>query len=122
MRSTYDDQDLEDERNDDEDEDTSVRDYLRWNLGPFPTTDWRVNDQRLHGISDYSDFTWRDMADETPVNYVYDRDTAWTPLAELIRLLPGLIDVIYECPTQFPPSRAGPDHIAMSSQCLAARP
>ena len=100
MRATYDDQDLKDERNDDEDEDTSVRDYLRWNLGPFPTTEWKVNHQRLHGISDYSDFTWRARADRT---HVYDRDIVWAPLAELIRLLPGLTDLIYECPTHFLP-------------------
>jgi hypothetical protein len=37
------------------------------------------------------------------VDDAYRMDTAWAPLAELIRLLPALVDLIYDCPAQFPP-------------------
>jgi hypothetical protein len=111
MRNTDDDQDLKDERNDGEDEDQSVDQHLRWNIGPYPTVDWKVNQQRLHGLPDYSDFARHSVADRRPVgdaergpvDDAYRMDTAWAPLAELIRLLPALVDLIYDCPAQFPP-------------------
>lgn len=96
IRST-DDQDVKDERNDGEDEDQS------WNLGPYPTADWKVNQQRPHGLPDYSDFSRHAVADRRPVGDAYRMDMAWAPLAELIRLLPALMDLIYDCPAQFPP-------------------
>lgn len=36
-------------------------------------------------------------------NVVYDEDEAWTPLADLVRQLPALSDLIYTCPSQFSP-------------------
>ncbi|KAL2134797.1 hypothetical protein VTI74DRAFT_10781 [Chaetomium olivicolor] len=85
------------------DDDGHSDDEADWYLGPVPSVNWDVNHQRLHGIPDYSDFASRVLADKTPVKAAYDRDTEWAPLAELIRHLPGLTDLIYECPTQFPP-------------------
>lgn len=34
---------------------------------------------------------------------MYNEDAKWAPLAELIRLLPALADLIYQWPVQFPP-------------------
>jgi hypothetical protein len=83
--------------------DDTLFDFHRWQLAPVRAFDWDVNHQRLQGIPDYSDFTWNARADRTPVHAAYDTDTSWAPLAELVRLLPGLKDLVYECPGQFPP-------------------
>lgn len=42
-------------------------DYSPWHPAPFPLSDWEVNNSRLHGIPDYSNF-WGDVAsfDEQP--------------------------------------------------------
>lgn len=84
-------------------EDDTLFDFHRWQLAPIPSVDWDVNHQRLQGIPDYADFTWNARADKKPVQAAYDTDTSWAPLAELVRLLPGLTDLVYECPAQFPP-------------------
>lgn len=112
-RADDDDQDLKDERNDGEDDDQSVHERFRWNLGPYPTTDWKVEQQRLHGLPDYSNFARRAVevanrppvgdADSGAVEDAYRMDSAWAPLADLVRLLPALMDLIYDCPAQFPP-------------------
>ncbi|KAK3294271.1 uncharacterized protein B0H64DRAFT_400270 [Chaetomium fimeti] len=41
--------------------------------------------------------------DEAPASAAYDTDHHWLPLADLIPRLPGLVDVVYRCPSQFPP-------------------
>ncbi|KAK0666623.1 hypothetical protein QBC41DRAFT_230201 [Cercophora samala] len=74
-----------------------------WNLGPPLSVNWDVRHKRLRGIPDHSDFTNEIYAAKAAVNDVYEDDARWTPLADLIGLLPALDDLIYECPTQFPP-------------------
>lgn len=41
--------------------------------------------------------------DDAPASAAYDSDHHWRPLADLISQLPGLADVVYRCPSQFPP-------------------
>ncbi|KAI1454354.1 hypothetical protein F4805DRAFT_460812 [Annulohypoxylon moriforme] len=41
--------------------------------------------------------------DRSPVAKVYETNNRWLPLAELVRQLPALTDLIYQCPGQFPP-------------------
>jgi len=43
------------------------------------------------------------VADRRPPNVVYEEDGAWMPLANLVRQLPALSDLIYACPSQFSP-------------------
>ncbi len=43
------------------------------------------------------------VADQKPPNIVYEEDEAWKPLANLVRQLPALSDLIYACPSQFSP-------------------
>jgi hypothetical protein len=78
--------------------------YHGWKPTAAPSFNWDVNHLRLHDLPDYSESRLPVRADQTTtVKAGYDTDAAWAPLAELIRLLPGLIDLIYQCPTQFPP-------------------
>ena len=42
-------------------------------------------------------------ADNTPATAVYETNEAWKPLASLIKQLHSLADLIYGCPSQFPP-------------------
>ncbi|RKU46595.1 hypothetical protein DL546_006004 [Coniochaeta pulveracea] len=78
-------------------------DFLRWQFGPAPSFDWDVNHHRLQGLPDNSEFTWNLGADRSRAQAAYDADTLWTPLAELLLLLPGLTNLVYGCPSQFPP-------------------
>ncbi|KAK3375703.1 hypothetical protein B0T24DRAFT_718243 [Lasiosphaeria ovina] len=41
--------------------------------------------------------------DNESIKWAYDMDYAWLPLARLIRRLPALADLVYQCPSQFPP-------------------
>ncbi|KAI0889837.1 uncharacterized protein GGS22DRAFT_183182 [Annulohypoxylon maeteangense] len=43
------------------------------------------------------------LFDESPVEKVHEFDNRWLPLVDLIRQLPSLADLIYQCPGQFPP-------------------
>lgn len=41
--------------------------------------------------------------DDAPPSAAYESDHHWQPLADLMSQLPGLADVVYRCPSQFPP-------------------
>lgn len=56
--------------------------------------DDELSDRRLAGVP---------VADRKPPNVVYEEDEAWTPLANLVRQLPALSDLIYACSSQFSP-------------------
>lgn len=85
-------------------EDADLPDCYRWQLGPAPSVDWDVNHQRLRGLPDHSDYDWNAfLTGRIQMDAVYDEDAKWSPLADLLGLLPALADLIYECPTQFPP-------------------
>ena len=43
------------------------------------------------------------MADNLPPESVYEINDAWKPLADLIKQLPSLTDLLYSCASQFPP-------------------
>lgn len=43
------------------------------------------------------------LADERPPTAVYEDDEAWTPLGNLIKLLPALSDLVYACSNQISP-------------------
>lgn len=43
------------------------------------------------------------MADKLPPESVYEIKDAWKPLADLLRRLPSLTDLLYSCASQFPP-------------------
>ncbi|KAH6856022.1 hypothetical protein B0I37DRAFT_366340 [Chaetomium sp. MPI-CAGE-AT-0009] len=80
------------------------------------TTDWEAMHAQLHGFHFESENgrgaiplrRWGNMGysgapDDTPAGAAYDSDHHWLPLADLILRLPGLVDVVYRCPSQFPP-------------------
>ena len=93
-----------------------------WRCSIPTTTNWHVAQLQLHGfqfgsehehgrcavpldlhmtaINDYS--VWSGC-DHAPALAAYESDHHWRPLARLISQLPGLTDVIYRCPSQFPP-------------------
>ncbi|KAK0735939.1 hypothetical protein B0T21DRAFT_365967 [Apiosordaria backusii] len=85
-----------------DEEDAELSNFDRWQLSPAPLN-WDLHHQRLRGIPNHSDSACRGFAVRTPVHAAYDEDAKWAPLADLIRLLPALADLIYEWPTQFPP-------------------
>ncbi|KAG7293530.1 hypothetical protein NEMBOFW57_003582 [Staphylotrichum longicolle] len=99
------------ERGEGADDSTSLDDTSDpWHPGPAPTVDWDVTHQRrILGLPDDSQLSWRDWDKETSYdmqtafNEAFGTGRAWEPLAELLRLLPGLVDLMYECPVQFPP-------------------
>jgi hypothetical protein len=95
-----------------------------WHFSLPTTTDWDVTHGRLHGFSFGSEHSrgaipltpdnrfshshWSDdgpegAPDNAPARAAYDSDHHWRPLADLISRLPGLADVVYRCPSQFPP-------------------
>lgn len=78
-------------------------DFHQWNAGQHLPCGGLSTTQDSHRIPDYSEFQWRVRADNTPTMAAYDTEKAWEPLANLFRRLPGLREVIYECPAQFPP-------------------
>lgn len=43
------------------------------------------------------------MADKLPPESVHETNEAWKPLADLIKRLPSLTDLLYNCASQFPP-------------------
>lgn len=93
--------------------------YHAWKLAAAPSLSWDVNHSRLHGLPDYSQLRPPVLADQTTtVKAAYLADAAWAPLADLIRLLPGLTDLIYQCPTQFPPCLLRALHDRASSHII----
>ncbi|KAK4203621.1 hypothetical protein QBC40DRAFT_274637 [Triangularia verruculosa] len=91
-----------DEHSDDV-ENADLPDCYRWQLGPAPSIDWDINHQRLLGLPDHSDYNWNAwFSGRIRLDAAYDEDATWSPLADLLGQLPALVDLIYECPTQFP--------------------
>lgn len=88
------------------DKDNDMFHFHHWNAGRAPSLQWDINNARLHGIPDYSEFHERASAngfDSTDVREAYDMDEEWEPMAQLFDRLPGLREVVYKCPVQFPP-------------------
>ncbi|KAK4171032.1 hypothetical protein QBC36DRAFT_340737 [Triangularia setosa] len=88
-----------------------------WHLSLPSTTDFDTTRANLHGFLSGSAHRrgaipltprgnhrpagpWPDSA---PASAAYESDHQWQPLADLISQLPGLADVVYRCPSQFPP-------------------
>lgn len=81
------------------------------------TTDWDVTHAWLHGFQFGSEHGRgaipltpkggvggsEGTPDNAPASAAFDSDHYWQPLADLITQLPGLADVVYRCPSQFPP-------------------
>lgn len=80
------------------------------------TTDWEATHDQVHDFPFESehgrgamtfrrqpDMGYHSAPDHPPANAAYDSDHHWLPLANLISRLPGLADVVYRCPSQFPP-------------------
>ncbi|EAQ87535.1 hypothetical protein CHGG_04154 [Chaetomium globosum CBS 148.51] len=86
------------------------------------TTDWNIMHAQLHGFQFESEhgrstIPLRPRPDGLVHLHVGDDDNPddacalsaeesnerWLPLADLISRLPGLVDVVYRCPSQFPP-------------------
>ncbi len=55
---------------------------------------------------DYENDLRRFRADDKPAEAAYKSDDAWQSLAQLIQQLPGLVDLVYNYPDQFPPLSA----------------
>ncbi|KAK4098670.1 hypothetical protein N658DRAFT_213218 [Parathielavia hyrcaniae] len=94
-------------------EDDAPLDYKKnrptWHFALPTTTSWEATRARLHGFQFGSDHGrgdspafWND-GDRVPASAAYDADHQWQPLADLVSQLPGLADVVYRCPSQFPP-------------------
>jgi hypothetical protein len=93
-----------------------------WDFAIPSTTSWHVAQLQVHGFQFGSeqehgrrtvpldlnmtcindDTVWADC-DSAPAQAAYDSDDHWRPLTHLISQLSGLTDVIYRCPSQFPP-------------------
>ncbi|KAK4149952.1 hypothetical protein C8A00DRAFT_46554 [Chaetomidium leptoderma] len=114
--------DSEGEREDDEPEPIPCPITLRiakrptWHFSLPTTTDWDVTQARLHGFQFGSEHGRGAVPltpkpsnghlgdpDDAPASAAYDSDHHWRPLADLISQLPGLADLVYRCPSQFPP-------------------
>jgi hypothetical protein len=88
-----------------------------WHFALPTTTDWEVTRARLHGFQFGSDYGRgaiplptkhaaggpEGASDKLPASVAYDTDHHWRPLADIISQLPGLADVVFRCPSQFPP-------------------
>jgi hypothetical protein len=80
------------------------------------TTNWNVMHAQIHGFQFESEHgrgviplrpqlssTHEGAPDNVPASAAYESNHHWLPLACLISRLPGLVDVVYRCPSQFPP-------------------
>ena len=80
------------------------------------TTNWNVMHAQLHGFQSEWEHgrgviplrpqlssSYEGTPDDVPASAAYESNHHWLPLADLISQLPGLADVVYRCPSQFPP-------------------
>ncbi|KAL2020993.1 hypothetical protein VTK56DRAFT_7767 [Thermocarpiscus australiensis] len=95
--------DWEDEHKHEQELGNEGREMSSWHLFRAPLMDWHNTHAMLHGISLRAVPEPTVNPDYTIVRPADDTDTAWEPLANLIQQLPGLAEVIYESPSQFPP-------------------
>jgi hypothetical protein len=115
-RSDSESEDDEDGPRPDEDDKPWLRNKakrLTWYFSLPTTTDWDVTHARLHGFQFGSEHGrgaipltpkgTKGAPDNVPASVAFDSDHYWQPLADLITQLPGLADVVYRCPSQFPP-------------------
>ncbi|KAK0667551.1 hypothetical protein QBC41DRAFT_395855 [Cercophora samala] len=69
-----------------------------------PETRWEFELGKNLGSAFEFDYRPRCAPDSSKsIQAMYETDHIWTPVAELIRRLSGLTDVVFQCPSQFPP-------------------
>jgi hypothetical protein len=88
-----------------------------WNFALPTTTDWEITRARLHRFqfgsahgrgaipipTEHGASGLEGTSDMLPASMAYDTDHHWRPLADIISHLSGLVDVVFRCPSQFPP-------------------